>query len=60
MKFDRWQATMFMKRNAEGFSRVAQISFRLEMKEMMDISDEILEVHGVAPGRKAEGVTRVS
>ena len=31
----------------------------LEMKEIMEISDEILEVHGVAPGRKAEGVTRV-
>ena len=25
----------------------------------MEIADEILEVHGVAPGRKAEGVTRV-
>ena len=24
----------------------------------MEISDKILEVHGVAPGRKAEGVTR--
>ena len=27
----------------------------LEMKEIMEIADEILEVHGVAPGRKAEG-----
>ena len=25
----------------------------------MEIADEILGVHGVAPGRKAEGVTRV-
>ena len=25
----------------------------------MEIADEILEVHGVAPGRKAEVVTRV-
>ena len=25
----------------------------------MEITDEILEVHGVPPGRKAEGVTRV-
>ena len=32
---------------------------RLEMEEIMEISDEILEVHGVAPGRKEEGVTRV-
>ena len=31
----------------------------LEMEEIMEIADEILEVHGVAPGRKAEGVTRV-
>ena len=31
----------------------------LEMKEIMEISDEILEVHGLAPGRKAEGITRV-
>ena len=31
----------------------------LEMKEIMEISDEILEVHGVAPGRKAGGVMRV-
>ena len=30
----------------------------LEMKEIMDIADEILEVHGVAPGRKVEVVTR--
>ena len=34
-------------------------STTLEMKEIMEIADEILEVHGVAPGRKAEGVTRV-
>ena len=25
----------------------------------MEIADEILEVHGVVPGRKAEGVTRL-
>ena len=25
----------------------------------MEIADEILEVHGVAPGRKADGVKRV-
>ena len=25
----------------------------------MEIADEILEVHGVAPGRKGKGVTRV-
>ena len=25
----------------------------LEMEEIMEIADEILEVHGVAPGRKA-------
>ena len=31
----------------------------LEMKEIMEIADEILEVHGVAPGRKEEEVTRV-
>ena len=31
----------------------------LELKEIMEIADEILEVHGVAPGRKAEVVTRV-
>ena len=31
----------------------------LEMEEIMEIEDEILEVHGVAPGRKAEGVTWV-
>ena len=31
----------------------------LEMKEIMEMVDEILEVHGVAPGRKAEGVMRV-
>ena len=31
----------------------------LEMEEIMEISDEILEVHGVAPGRKAESLTRV-
>ena len=31
----------------------------LEMKEIMEIADEILEVHGLAPGRKAKGVTRV-
>ena len=31
----------------------------LEMEEIMHIADEILEVHGVAPGRKAEGVMRV-
>ena len=31
----------------------------LEMEEIMEIADEILEVHGVAPGRNAEGVTRV-
>ena len=30
----------------------------LEMEEITGISDEILEVHGIAPGRKAEGVTR--
>ena len=30
MKFDQWQATMFMKRNAEGFSRVAQVSFFMD------------------------------
>jgi hypothetical protein len=29
------------------------------MEEIMDIADEVLEVHGVAPGKKAEGVTRV-
>ena len=29
------------------------------MKEIMEIADEILEVRRVAPGRKAEGVTRV-
>ena len=29
------------------------------MKKIMEIADEILEVHGVAPGGKAEGVTRV-
>ena len=34
-------------------------STTLEMKEIMEIADKILEVHGVAPGRKAEGVTRV-
>ena len=31
----------------------------LEIKEIMEIADKILEVHGVASGRKAEGVTRV-
>ena len=31
----------------------------LETEEIMEIVDEILEVHGLAPGRKAEGVTRV-
>ena len=31
----------------------------LEMKEIMEIADEILEVHGIATGRKSEGVTRV-
>ena len=31
----------------------------LEMEEIMEIADGILEVNGVAPGRKAEGVTRV-
>ena len=28
----------------------------LEMEEIREIADEILEVHEVAPGRKAEGV----
>ena len=32
----------------------------LEMEEIMEIADEILEVNGVAPGRKAEGVTTVN
>ena len=36
-----------------------QEASRKEMEEMAGISDEVLEVHGVAPGRKAEGVTRV-
>ena len=31
----------------------------LEMEEITGISDEILEVHGIAPGRKAEGVSRL-
>ena len=31
----------------------------LETEEIMEIADESLEVHGVAPGTKAEGVTRV-
>ena len=31
----------------------------LEMEEITGISDKILEVHGVAPGRKAEGVSKV-
>ena len=31
----------------------------LEMKKIMEIADEILEVHGLSPGRKAEGVTSV-
>ena len=31
----------------------------LEMKEIMEKADEILEEHGVAPGRKAEVVTKV-
>ena len=31
----------------------------LELKEIMEIADEILEVCGVAPGRNAEGVTRL-
>ena len=31
----------------------------LEMEEIMEIADEILKVHGVDPGRKAEGLTRV-
>ena len=30
MKFDQWQATMFMKRNVEGFSRMAQVSFFMD------------------------------
>ena len=30
------------------------IATTLEMKEIMEIEDEILEVHGVVPGRKAE------
>ena len=29
------------------------------MKEIMEIADEILEVHEVYPGRKVEGLTRV-
>ena len=36
-----------------------QEASRKEMEEMAGIFDEVLEVHGVAPGRKAEGVTRV-
>ena len=31
----------------------------LEMEEVLGISDELLEVHGVAPGKKAEGVARL-
>ena len=34
-------------------------STTLEMEEIMEIANEILEIHGVDPGRKAEGVTRV-
>ena len=30
-----------------------------EMVEMAGLSEEILEVHGIAPGKKPEGVTRV-
>ena len=30
MKFDRWQAIMSMKRNVEGFSRVAQVYFFMD------------------------------
>ena len=31
----------------------------LEMEEITGVSDEILEVHGIAPGRKVEGVSRL-
>ena len=31
----------------------------LEREEVAGIADELLEVHGVAPNRKAEGVTRL-
>ena len=31
----------------------------LEMEEIVEIANEILELHGVAPRRKVEGVTRV-
>ena len=30
-----------------------------EMEEIMGVTDEVLEVHGIAPGKKGEGVTRV-
>ena len=29
------------------------------MEETAGISDKVLEVHGVAPGQKTEGVTKV-
>ena len=32
---------------------------RRDMEEIVDIADKVLEMHGVAPGQKVEGVTRV-
>ena len=32
---------------------------KCEMEEIKGVTDEILEVHGVAPGKKEEVVTRV-
>ena len=31
----------------------------VELEEISGVADELLEVHGIAPGRKAEGVTRL-
>ena len=30
-----------------------------EMEEIRDVVDDLLEVHGTAPGKKAEGITRL-
>ena len=35
------------------------LAVTLEMEEVAGIADELLEVHGVAPGKKVEGVIRL-
>ena len=57
MKFNRWQAIMSMKRNAEGFSRVAQVSFFMD-PSLTNITLKLRERQHRARKVGVNGVTR--